>query len=96
VALAGAWLVAIASPPILPWVAGATAVSVLMAAGAWWWPGKVPPRVVAVPGYVIWGILAGLHAWWNALRGDLTPMWEPTRRGVVRRQSGPKNRAPSR
>ena len=38
------------------------------------------PRFVTTPAYVFWGLLAGLHAWINAFRGELNPVWEPTRR----------------
>ena len=38
------------------------------------------PRIVTTPAYVVWGLVAGLHAWINALRGELNPVWEPTRR----------------
>jgi cellulose synthase/poly-beta-1,6-N-acetylglucosamine synthase-like glycosyltransferase len=64
-------------------------VGALIAGGAccavigWTRPAGRVPRAVAVPAYVIWGLIAGLRAWLNALRGDLTPTWEPTRRGVV-------------
>ena len=63
------------------WSVGLGSVAVVMALAAWVWPrNRMVPKVFAVPAYVVFGILAGLHAWINALRGDLTPMWEPTRR----------------
>ena len=47
----------------------------------WSWPfGIRIPIVLALLGYVILALLAGLHAWVNALRGELNPVWEPTRR----------------
>lgn len=80
--LVGIWLLAVVLPQTLPWVGGATVLAGLVAVAAWWWPGAMLPRPIAIPGYVIWGLVAGLHAWANALRGDLTPTWEPTRRGA--------------
>jgi hypothetical protein len=36
--------------------------------------------LVAVPAYLLSGTVAALTAWMNALRGELNPIWEPTRR----------------
>jgi hypothetical protein len=49
----------------------------------WLRPRSALPRAFAVLGYVVWGIIAGLHAWLSALRGNLTPIWEPTRREIA-------------
>lgn len=65
---------------------GLAASAMLVAAGllAWWWPsGARMPRVISLPAYVILGLMAGLHSWTKALRGDLDPIWEPTRREPV-------------
>ncbi len=35
--------------------------------------------------YLVWGAVAGLHAWGNVLRGEVHPVWDPTRRGPVPR-----------
>ncbi len=52
---------------------------------AWWWPSDARmSRVIGLPAYVLWGLVAGLHAWVKALRGDLDPIWEPTRRELGR------------
>ena len=60
----------------------AAAAAVGAALIAWRWPESRPlPRVLAAPAYLVCGVLAGLHAWGNALRGDVHPVWEPTRRG---------------
>ncbi len=61
------------------------AVAMLMLAAigfiGWWWPHDVRmPRFVGFPAYLVWGVAAGIHAWVKALRGDLNPIWEPTRR----------------
>ncbi len=59
----------------------ATGAAVVAAIVAWRWPQARPlPRVLGVPAYVVWGVLAGLQAWGNALRGEVRPVWEPTRR----------------
>lgn len=62
----------------------ALAAGLAVAVAAWYWPGGRPPRALARPAYVLWGVVAGLHAWVGALRGDLTPTWEPTRREMGR------------
>jgi len=62
----------------------ALAVAALLAAVvAWRRPegGRPLPRILALPAYLMWGLIAGLHAWLNAMRGELNPVWEPTRRG---------------
>ena len=53
----------------------------VVAVGAWFWPDERPlPRPLGLPAFAFWGVVAGLHAWVNALRGELHPTWEPTRR----------------
>jgi cellulose synthase/poly-beta-1,6-N-acetylglucosamine synthase-like glycosyltransferase len=45
------------------------------------WPSERRlPRVLEVSGYVTGSLAAGLIAWTKALRGEMTPIWEPTRR----------------
>ncbi len=52
---------------------------------AWWWPSDARmPRAIGLAAYVFWGVAAGIHAWLKALRGDLDPIWEPTRRELVK------------
>ena len=67
------------------WARAALAVAgvgLLLAWIGWHWPeGRRMPRLLALPSYVVSGNLAVLHAWINAFRGDMTPTWEPTRRG---------------
>jgi len=41
--------------------------------------------VLGVPAYLVWGVLAGLQAWGNLLRGEMHPVWDPTRRDPVPR-----------
>ena len=53
----------------------------LAAAAAWYWPeGRKMPLPIAWCGYLVTSNLAALQAWIGAVRGDLTPTWEPTRR----------------
>jgi cellulose synthase/poly-beta-1,6-N-acetylglucosamine synthase-like glycosyltransferase len=42
--------------------------------------GRRQPRLVALCGFVLASHLAGFIAWTKALRGELNPIWEPTRR----------------
>lgn len=42
--------------------------------------GKRLPRPVSLCGFVLASHLAGFIAWTKALRGELNPIWEPTRR----------------
>lgn len=44
--------------------------------------GRRLPRVVALCGFILATHLAGFLAWTRALRGELNPIWEPTRRPV--------------
>jgi hypothetical protein len=43
---------------------------------------KPVPRLIALPTYLVASNVAALHGWLRALRGELTPVWEPTRRKV--------------
>jgi cellulose synthase/poly-beta-1,6-N-acetylglucosamine synthase-like glycosyltransferase len=80
--LLGAVLVALQLPTVgLVVAAGLVAATAGAMAIAWWWPARrAMPRILAVPAYVLFGLLAGVHAWSKALRQDLNPVWEPTRR----------------
>ena len=44
--------------------------------------GRRLPRLVSLCGFVLTTHLAGFLAWSKALRGELNPIWEPTRRPV--------------
>lgn len=51
----------------------------------WFWPAeKRLPRPLSIPTYALAGNVAALQAWIGALRGDLNPIWEPTRRPAPR------------
>jgi len=53
----------------------------LAGALGYYWPGaRKPPRILAVAGFILSSHLAGVVAWYQALRGELNPVWEPTRR----------------
>jgi cellulose synthase/poly-beta-1,6-N-acetylglucosamine synthase-like glycosyltransferase len=81
--LVGALIAAGEIPLLRLPLAAALGIAGVCAAVGWARPKHRLPRVVAIPAYVVWGLIAGIHAWINALRGDLTPTWEPTRRGSV-------------
>ncbi len=93
----GPWAVAIgvaattwiaAGMGAVPPVALAVGLIWLLAIGGWFWPESRPmPRALAIPSYVVWGLTAGIFAWIKAMRGELNPIWEPTRREAVSRGS---------
>jgi cellulose synthase/poly-beta-1,6-N-acetylglucosamine synthase-like glycosyltransferase len=87
------WLVFLSAPlaliglavlaPTSRAAAGALAligVSVLLGLLAVYWPWGRPPRPLSVFGYLLVSAAAGFLAWTKALRGELNPIWEPTRR----------------
>ncbi|HLB82625.1 MAG TPA: glycosyltransferase [Gemmatimonadales bacterium] len=71
------------------WGVGLVAVAGLIAALGWFWPdGRRLPKALALPAYLVIGNLAALHAWLRAVRGERTPIWEPTRRDAARLAQG--------
>jgi hypothetical protein len=44
--------------------------------------GRPVPRLARLCGFVLATHVAGFLAWTRALRGELNPIWEPTRRAV--------------
>ncbi len=55
----------------------------LLALAGWYWPeDRHAPRIVSVPAYLVSGIVAAIDAWRRAVKGELNPVWEPTRRAV--------------
>ena len=67
------------------WGAGLAAAAGLSAALAWSWPeNRRLPKLVALPAYLVMGNLAALYASARAVKGERTPVWEPTRRDVER------------
>jgi hypothetical protein len=81
VALAGLAL----SAPTARWGLAVAGCAALCAGVGWWWPEEWRlPRVVAVPAYLVISNVAALHASIRAIRGEGTPIWEPTRRDALR------------
>ena len=69
------------SHPWLWWVLGLAAFVPFLATVGWFWPAARPmPTLLAVPTYGFFGIVAALQAWIEAVRGNVSPTWEPTRR----------------
>ena len=66
--------------PVL--VAFAGGVGLGIAGLRWSTAGQQPPRVLALAGFALAANLAGVRAWYRALRGQSTPVWEPTRRAA--------------
>jgi cellulose synthase/poly-beta-1,6-N-acetylglucosamine synthase-like glycosyltransferase len=61
------------------------ALGVLAGVTGWFWPAdRRLPRLLSIPTYALVGNVAALQAWIGALRGDLNPIWEPTRRPAPR------------
>lgn len=62
----------------------AVAFGALLALLAFFWPARHrPPRPLALFGFVYSSVVAGFVAWIRALRGELEPVWEPTRRPTL-------------
>jgi cellulose synthase/poly-beta-1,6-N-acetylglucosamine synthase-like glycosyltransferase len=65
-------------------IGSAWVAALALAVAGWYWPeGRPAPRLVAAISYGGAGTVAALAAWWRALRGELNPLWEPTRREVA-------------
>ncbi len=63
------------------WTLLAGVLGLLLAGIAFLWPeGSRPPRAVVMAGFLVGSQVAGFLAWIKALRGELNPTWEPTRR----------------
>lgn len=66
------------------WALAAQGIILTASAAAWLWPERRElPKLVSLIAYLLAGTIAALHAWLNALRGELNPVWEPTRREVA-------------
>ena len=64
------------------WVLAAGILSLLLAGAALALPeGTRLPRPVTAAGFAVVSLAAGFVAWTRALRRELNPIWEPTRRG---------------
>ena len=65
------------------WILGAVAAAIALGVLGMRWPrGRTAPRLVSIAGYVLASNVAGVRAWLQALNGQSTPHWEPTRRTV--------------
>jgi len=74
--------------PWARWALAAQGLGLLAGGVGWLWPEhRQAPKVVSFGAYLIAAVVAGLHAWLNALRGELNPVWEPTRREGTRASS---------
>ena len=70
--------------PWARWPGALVLLGTAMALAGWYWPASRPmPRLFAVPTYAATGSLAAIHASLKAMRGELNPIWEPTRRASV-------------
>ena len=59
-----------------------------LALAGWHWPeGRRAPRVLSIPAYFAAANIAVIEAWLRALRGELNPIWEPTRREALEGQA---------
>jgi hypothetical protein len=66
------------------WGLGLVLAGSLLGAGAYLWPERRrPPGPIALAGFIVGSVVAGFLAWIKALRGELNPIWEPTRRPDV-------------
>jgi cellulose synthase/poly-beta-1,6-N-acetylglucosamine synthase-like glycosyltransferase len=88
------WLVFLFVPPALAalavlapesgaarFVLGTAAATLMAGTLAVRWPeGRAAPRLLELAGFATVACAAGFLAWIRALRGDLNPIWEPTRR----------------
>ncbi len=71
--------------PWARWLMSGVVATLGLALVGWRWPDDRPaPRVFSIPAYVFASNVAVLRAWVNVVRGDLNPMWEPTRRSDSR------------
>ncbi len=61
-----------------------TGIVLLLAGIGWVWPPeRRMPRVLAIPTFAVSGNIAAMKAGLRAMRGELNPIWEPTRRKTV-------------
>ncbi len=89
-ALAAAGWLLLAAALRAPLLAAPLLLLLLLALAGWYWPGdRRAPWLVASCVYLVSGIVAAQDAWLRALRGELDPMWEPSRRPVIRAPESP-------
>lgn len=67
--------------PAAWWLLALGLIVVAAGVGAFFWPPKRSvPKPLALVGFLLGAHAAGFIAWTKALRGELNPVWEPTRR----------------
>lgn len=65
-------------------ILGLGGIALIAGIAGWFWPQERRlPRLLSLPSYALASNVAAVHAWVSALRGDLNPIWEPTRRPVT-------------
>ena len=70
--------------PWARWTLGVAAAGCVVGTLGWLRPRmSQATSLFSLPTYILAGLIAGLHAWINALRGELNPIWEPTRRDAM-------------
>ncbi len=70
--------------PWWPIVVVMTALVLVLALIGWLWPeDRRLPRLIAMVTFTVSGNIAAMHAGLKAMRGELNPIWEPTRRASV-------------
>ena len=78
---AGVAALAIAQP-WARWVLAAQGMLIGLGVAGWLWPQQWDrPPLLSLAAYGVVGTVAAFRAWANGLRGELEPVWEPTRRG---------------
>jgi cellulose synthase/poly-beta-1,6-N-acetylglucosamine synthase-like glycosyltransferase len=79
-AVVGLALLAVESWPARVVVAGGIVLLIVGIAAHFWPGGRRPPRLVALIGFLVGAQGAAVLAWSKALRGERSPVWNPTRR----------------
>ncbi|HUL49085.1 MAG TPA: glycosyltransferase [Gemmatimonadales bacterium] len=81
VVMLGAGITLARASLLAQWGLGMIGLAIGAAILGWFWPGGVRmPGPIGALAYGLSGQVAALHAWVNVLRGELNPIWEPTRR----------------
>ena len=72
------------SMPGAAWLGVVGAVGLAVAVVGWLWSARSKaPTLLELAAFALAGNVAALNAWIRALRGELDPIWEPTRREAV-------------
>ena len=78
----GSLLLAVSVSSTWGWITlGVFAGFAALASLGWWWPeSRKAPGFISIPTFLASAVIAAINSWVGALRGDLNPIWEPTRR----------------